>query len=423
MNAFAGEGQGDFGVPFQEAIDYFRQKIALPTKHWRDLHGRSHDRAAVVAGATKEALLSDLLGEIDKAIAGKSTLEMFRASFEEIVARNGWTGWTGEGTAKGRAWRTRVIYETNLATSYAAGRYKQMTDPDAVKVYKWWRYRHAYYRVPKDPREQHVTWDGLILAWDDPFWETHYPPNDWFCSCGVESLTDDDLADTDLKPGVAPDLGTRDVRDPRTDELVNVPNGVGFGWAHAPGRDWARGLVPPQLQNPLKPSIGPVLPPPALPINSRPLSSRLMPEGLSTNEYVDAFLAEFGASRDAAAIWRDPAGHALAISDALFRTGQGRLKLGKGVRDQHVLRLAEAIRDPDEIWIDWANGPDGRPRLVRRYLRFSSDSPEFAAFAWSAIGWEGATAFNPTKGDGGKPDQAYLARQRSGVMLWRRETK
>jgi hypothetical protein len=421
MNAFAAPERQEFGVPFQEAIDFFRQKIALPSKTWRDIEGRSHDRAAVIAGATKEALLADLLSEIDKAIAGKLTLEQFRASFEEIVARNGWTGWTGENTAKGRAWRAKVIYETNLATAYAAGRYKQMTDPDVVRVYKWWRYRHAFFRTPADPREQHVAWDGLILAWDDPWWEEHYPPNDWFCSCGVETLTDDDLAADNLTPGVAPDLGTREVRDPKTGELVSVPNGIGFGWDHAPGRDWARGLVPPPLDNPLKPSIGPYRPLSLPPLISRTFSSPLMPEGLPASDYVDAFLAEFGASRDVAAIWRDPAGHALAISDALFRDGKGRYKRDLPQRGPHLLRLAEAIRDPDEIWIDWWKGPDGTTRLVRRYLRGSVDSPEFASFAWSQAGWFGATAFSPTTGRSLRPNPSYIEQHRAGALLWRRK--
>ena len=36
-------------------------------------------------------------------------------------------GWTGQGTKAGEAWRTRVIYDTNLFTSYSTGRTRQMT--------------------------------------------------------------------------------------------------------------------------------------------------------------------------------------------------------------------------------------------------------------------------------------------------------
>lgn len=410
-------------VPFDDAIAYHRQKVSLPTASYRDLAGRSHDRAFVVAGAMKEALLAELRAEIDKAIAGKLTLEEFRKRFDEIVQRQGWTGWTGENSEAGRAWRTQTIFQTNLTTAYAAGRYRQMTDPDIVKVYKWWRYRHGYYRSPVLPREEHVGWNGKVLRWDDEWWNEHYPPNGWKCSCGVETLSDRDLKAEGIEPDEAPPRVTRTVRDPKTGGRVEVPVGIDFGWDHAPGRDWSRGLVPPALQNPLKPSIGPARPAPELaPLveRARPFASELISEGQAPESYVDAFLSAFGASRNIARIWRDPAGHAIAISDQLFRDGRGGLKVMFNGRNAHVGRLAEAITDPDEIWVDWGTDAAGHPRLVRRYLRASPDSPEFASFAWSGSGWSGATAFSPQKGAALKPDPAYLDRQRTGALIWRR---
>lgn len=413
-----------FLVPFEEAIAYHRQKVNLPTASYRDLEGRSHDRAFVVAGAMKEALLADLRTEIDKAIAGKQTLEQFRGRFDEIVQRHGWTGWAGEGSEAGRAWRTRTIYQTNLTTAYAAGRYQQMTDPDIVKIYKWWRYRHAFYRTPEQPRPEHVSWNGRVLRWNDAWWNEHFPPNDWECSCGVETLSDRDLKAEGIEPDEAPPRVTRTVRDPKTGDRVEVPVGIGLGWDHAPGRDWSRGLVPPALQNPLKPSIGPARPASvsdALIAAARPFKAPLMESGLEPESYVDAFLSTFGASRSVARIWRDPSGHAITISEQLFRDGRGGLKLPFQGREQHVQRLAEAIIDPDEIWLDWGLDAAGRSRLVRRYLRASPDSPEFASFAWSGAGWHGATAFNPQKGAKLKPDPAYLERQRRGALIWKRE--
>ena len=113
------------GLPFDEQIQFFRDKLELPSKRWSDIYTREHDFAFVVAGATKGALLTDLRQAVQRAIEDGTTLEQFRRDFDAIVRRRGWTGWTGEGSKAGRAWRTRVIYETNLRTSYAAGRYQQ----------------------------------------------------------------------------------------------------------------------------------------------------------------------------------------------------------------------------------------------------------------------------------------------------------
>ncbi len=410
------ETQERFQQPFAEAVDYFRQKVRLPTRSWRDLDGRAHDRAFVVAGATSDALLSDFQSAIDAAIAGGERIEQFRKRFDEIVQKHGWTGWTGEGSAAGRAWRTRVIYETNLRTAYAAGRYKQMTDPDMVKVRPYWQYRHGEIRDPVRPREKHVAWNGLVLKWDDPFWNTHYPPNDWFCSCGVRPISRRGLAKMGkTAPDEAPPITTRTVVDPVTGDKVEVPDGIGFGWDHAPGADWARGLVPREFQEPLKPldqatrsepSTRPMPPP-------RPFKAPRLADGLPPEDYARAFLKPFGADVGQPAMWRDPAGHAVAVSDDLFRQRDGEWKIMKRGRHRDVARLAEAVADPDEIWVSWWRDGRGVVQLLRTYLRGGPDKG-LALFRWGRNGWEGMTAFEPD-------DQSYLEVERRGALVWRRE--
>ena len=62
----------------------------------------------------------------------------------------------------------RTIFETNLRTSYMAGRLKQMRAPAVVKMRPYWQYRHGENGTPLNPRPQHVSWDGLVLMHDDP---------------------------------------------------------------------------------------------------------------------------------------------------------------------------------------------------------------------------------------------------------------
>jgi len=181
--------------PFQEALDYFREKVNLPTKTWRDIQHGAHAKAFVVAGAMKEDMLSSFREAIDKAIAQGTTLEEFRKDFDKIVAS---AGWSYKGT---RGWRTRTIFATNIQTAYAAGRYKQMTDPDVLKRRPYWQYLVG---DSKKHRKEHLQWNGLILRADDPFWETHYPPNGWGCKCRVRSLSEQDLERMGSKPDTAP---------------------------------------------------------------------------------------------------------------------------------------------------------------------------------------------------------------------------
>lgn len=225
----------DYGsLPFDEAIRFFQQKLNLPTQAWDDLLGAAHDRAFVVVGALQADLLVDLRAAVEKAIAEGTTLETFRKDFKQIVADRGWTGWTGEETKAGRAWRMRVIYDTNLFTSYAAGRYQQMQAVATTRP--WWRYRHSDASVV--PRPEHVAWDGVIRRHDDPWWTTHSPPNGFGCKCFVETLSARDIQKLGLAEtpeGEIPYNRNIEGVDPKTGEAFTRPEGVDKGWDYAPG--------------------------------------------------------------------------------------------------------------------------------------------------------------------------------------------
>lgn len=218
---------GILGEPFPEQVAAFRLRLGnlVPTQRWDDISGAAHDRAFMVAGAAKAELLADLAGAVDKAIAEGTGLEAFRRDFREIVTRRGWHGWTGEGSTRGEAWRTRVIYRTNMSTTYAAGRLAQLVEGG----FTLWVYRHGGSR---EPRIQHLGWDGLSLPPDHAWWATHYPPNGWGCSCFVLGARSDAGArrlggdpEKPLPPGW-------DSVSPRT----GAPPGIDRGWNHAPGR-------------------------------------------------------------------------------------------------------------------------------------------------------------------------------------------
>ena len=225
--AFNARGDGSFKLPFQEQIDFFRQKENLPTEHYDDIKGAAHDRAFVVAGATKAELLNDLRKAVDKAIAEGKTIGWFRKEFEAIVQKHGWEGWTGSDTKAGRDWRTRVIYKTNLSASYAAGRWQQLHDPDLLKSRPFWKYIHN--DTVMHPRPLHLAWSGTVLRYDDPWWQTHFAPNGWGCRCRITAVTADEY-----KGLPAPDNGTYIYKDRAGVDHV-LPKGIDYGWDYAPG--------------------------------------------------------------------------------------------------------------------------------------------------------------------------------------------
>jgi len=219
---------GTFKRPFPEQVAFFRGKLGnlVPTRTWRDLEREAHDSAFMVAGAMKADLLADLAAAVDKAVTQGRTLDAFRRDFRSIVERNGWHGWTGEGSAKGEAWRTRVVYATNMRTAYAGGRYAQLQE------FPVWVYRHG---GSNHPRLDHLAWDGLMLPREHAFWERHYPPNGWGCSCYVTGAAGQRTA---LRVGGNPDKKLPDGWD-RIDPRTGTPPGIGKGWDYAPGRSRA----------------------------------------------------------------------------------------------------------------------------------------------------------------------------------------
>lgn len=201
-----------FRQDFLEQLEALRIRLQnlVPTESWRDMMGAAHDRAFVVAGAMEIDLLSDLAAAVEDAIKGGLGIDTFRLRFDQIVSESGWD-YTGE-----RGWRTRTIYSTNIRTSYSAGRLAQLRDPALQAVAPYWMYRHG---GSPEPRPQHLEWDGLTLPADHPWWDTHYTPNGFGCSCYV----------------IAVDRETAERMGGRFEEPPPGLDGVDEGWDYMPG--------------------------------------------------------------------------------------------------------------------------------------------------------------------------------------------
>ncbi len=215
-------------VPFTEAIAYLKDKVDIPTEHWDDVLGDIRARSFAVAGAVKVDMVKDFREALITIRKQGGTIADFRKAFDRIVARYGWS-YKGS-----RGWRTRVIFGNNMRSASMAGRWQQMQRTKATRPYL------EYLSVGDTRvRPEHAGWHGLILHIDDPWFDTHYPPNGFGCRCTVRTLSERQLEREGKTLSKAPALKRTKRINTRTGEVYgDVPKGIGVGWDYNVGKAW-----------------------------------------------------------------------------------------------------------------------------------------------------------------------------------------
>lgn len=79
------------------------------------------------------------------------------------------------------------LLRTQTQIVYNSARFKEYESPEIAEII--WGYE--YMTVGDDRvRPNHAACDGVILPKEDPFWQTHWPPNGWRCRCQVVPVFD-----------------------------------------------------------------------------------------------------------------------------------------------------------------------------------------------------------------------------------------
>lgn len=224
-----------FKLPFAEASQFFRDKLNIPTEEWDELEGAALAKGFTSAGAHNSDLLSDLRKMTDAAIDGKVDIKEFRKQFIPLVEKYGWQLKGG-----GPGWRSNLIFRTNIATSYQAGRWEQFKKGGIDYL----KYVHS--DGVMNPRPNHKAMDGVVLPISDPFWTANYPPNGWGCKCRAVAATKRDyesagpgqtkrpdgweeLADDGWRYNVG-QAGEAEGYKALTDKLETLPNEISRAW-------------------------------------------------------------------------------------------------------------------------------------------------------------------------------------------------
>jgi hypothetical protein len=234
------------------ALDYIKNKNLKVGFSYKDVWNEEHAAAFTVAKAMELDVLSDMHNAVIQAVEKGQSFSSFKKNIIPTLEQRGWikrdvtdnvTGQTVT-THLGSDRRLKTIYNVNMRSAYQKGQYDRAMASDL----------HPYlmYRVGPSVkhREDHLSWDGLILPKDDPWWDSHFPPNGWGCKCYTRAVTEaqrkkyeaegipvppaaDGKGGGRLKVKMeAPKDGTHWFYNERKKVLEEVPNGVdpAFNW-------------------------------------------------------------------------------------------------------------------------------------------------------------------------------------------------
>jgi len=229
-------------LPPEEAIAFFRQKGYRPTFSYLDMMHQAHAEAFTVAGVTRLDVLQDLRSAVDDALAKGTTFAQFKKTAKEKLQAKGWWGpveVTDDATGDGkvvdlsRSRRLRTIFNTNLRTSRAAGQWTRIQRTKKALPY-------LKYSAVQDGRTRplHRKWHGTVLSVDDPWWDDHFPPNDWECRCDVLQMTAGMVKRAGLTVAEAAPVDGAAVpfKNKRTGEVSKVPPGIAPSFAYNVGK-------------------------------------------------------------------------------------------------------------------------------------------------------------------------------------------
>ncbi|PPA30457.1 phage head morphogenesis protein [Aeromonas jandaei] len=179
-----------------EAIAYFESKGYVIGFNWHDVEAVAHAKSFTVAGVLKLDVLKDIRDGLQSALDNGDTYREFEQNLLPLLEQKGWIGKglvadpkTGE--LKGKQLtprRLKTIFDTNIQSSYNAGRYVQQMANVADRPYLE---RVAVMDIHTRPT--HAALNGFTAPADDPVWDYLYTPDGYGCRCRVRARSQSDV--------------------------------------------------------------------------------------------------------------------------------------------------------------------------------------------------------------------------------------
>lgn len=436
------------GLPPEKAIAYFKSKGYAFSWDWHDVWQDAHNKAFTVAKAMRMDVLQDIHNAVQNSLEQGQTFQQFKKDLTPKLQAKGWWGrkLVGSTTEAGKTAgatevqlgspaRLKTIYQTNMQTSYMAGRYNQQANMAADRPN--WMYVAV---MDARTRPAHAALNGRVFRHDDPFWQTHYPPNGFNCRCRVRVLSDTALkrSGAQVESSAGNMSTTYEPLNKTSNEMVPVTTyhdpvtGMDIapdkGWSYCPGRDDLNPMTLEPSTAPYKDVGGVTYKKPSV----HKLPKRIMPdswfddEGLSPSNslssfhpaLIDSFLRDFGALT-APVVYEDIVGDPVVISRGMFDIKKAADQ--PTAQEQYLPMLADTIKHPTEVWMTFVKDDKGNEKLCKRYIGVYKDKKGnltgYAVYDIVNGTWNGVTSFDPSK------DLSSLDKLRTGTLIFPKSIK
>lgn len=218
-----------FELDANELVALIEAKSPRAIGNWRELGAEEYARSFTAAQTIGYDVVHDLYEGLLANLAEEDATEGdFAARVMPVLRRKGWLPDLSD-----QALQTRLflIYDTNLRTSQATGRWARIQRTKLALPYllgftaKDERVRHP----PKDKLHDHRAFEGILLPVDHSFWLDYFPPLGFRCRCSVVQRTRGQVARAGLAVTSEAELAERRER-------------LGPPWGFSPARDSLGGV-------------------------------------------------------------------------------------------------------------------------------------------------------------------------------------
>lgn len=406
-----------------EAIRFLQDKVAVTREEFDRLSDAAKARAFTVSGLARVDMVEAVRRSMLDAMGQGIPLKEWKANVGQALEAAGYTG--------DRALRLETIFRTNVQSAYMAGRYAEMTA--MADTFPYWQYSAVN---DGRTRPAHRALSGKVYPAGHPFWDTWFPPNGFNCRCSVRALTRSQVEDR----GLTVETEIPEEIDTASGPVRMTPD---QGFATNVGKDWLDSLTPSPLAEEIRPLVSRAIcrgglafaddpcRPPLAGIDPRHVLAvdavDILPAGLAPEQYVKAFLSEFGiADIEGTKVITLPGVELpMVIGKGFFIDKRTReWKVAKYGREPFVRLLARTLLNPYEIWQTPAEVA-GKPMDVLRLIRlFATPEKKIGGLVVFNLvrgrQWQAATAFTPKVTTEGTAHMLeYLEKQRGGTLVFR----